>query len=70
MPLHPPEDLRGDIHALERVIMGPWYAPSALAILVFPVKLLATRRACMVASVPELVRRTISMEGIASWMAS
>ncbi len=41
----------------------PWYAPSALMIRFRPVAPRARRMALMVASVPELTKRTISIDG-------
>ncbi len=45
---------------------APWYAPSNLAILGRPVKARAARMAISVPSVPELVKRTVSSEGMRS----
>ena len=44
----------------------PWYWPSNFTIFILPVCALATRHACIFASVPELWKLTISAHGIIS----
>ena len=48
----------------------PWNPPSNLRIFFLPVNPLASLRACIVASVPELTSRTICMEGTSDEIVS
>ena len=57
--VRPPAALVSGVTLTSTVSWVPWKAPSNLAIFDRPVKARAARRAFMVASVPELVKRTL-----------